>query len=127
MNPFKEAAAAHAAAANEVYGERLRVRPQTSGGSFTTGGDDPNRPPRDVIGTVTRRPRNLEARGAGAHSANNAAVASAAWSVGFSAVLGLDTRAGDLVVRLDEPGEPVLRLAAALPIPGRRIHPADEV
>jgi hypothetical protein len=126
-NPFREAAAAHSAAVDEVYGETLRLRPQGGGGDFATGGADPARPERTIQGTVTRRPLIVQRVGVGAASSENARLASATWTVSFSASLGLDVRAGDLVTRLDEPGTPTLRLAAPLSIPGRAIHPADEV
>lgn len=128
MSPFREAAAAHAAAVDEVYGESLKVRPQRPGGDLSAGGDDPDRPVIDeVIGTVTRRPLLVERRGFASRTQENAKLAGAIWQVGFAAALGLDLRAGDLVVRLDEPGQPTLRLAPALPITGRVLHPADEV
>lgn len=126
-SPFREAAAAHSAAVDEVYGETLRLRPQRAGGDLGAGGDDPSRPATDFVGAVTRRPNLIERRGLGARSGENAKVAGAAWQVSFSAALGLDVRAGDFVVWLEEPGQPVLRLAEPESIRGRVIHPADAV
>lgn len=125
-SPFREAAAAHAAAVAEVRGERLRLLPQVAAGDFTSGGPDTSRSIRDFIGTVVRRSRVIERRGEGSDTGMNLRVAAGSWRVGFDAALGLDTRAGDLVERLDSPGEPLLRLAAPEPISGRVIHPADE-
>ena len=126
-SPFREAAAAHAAAADEVYGERLLVQPQAEGRAGVKGGADPARPAQTVIGTVTRRPIVVQRVGDGANSSDNVTLAGARWQVGFNAGLGLVLRAGDRVTRLDEPGQPTLRLHEALPIPGRAIHPASEV
>lgn len=126
-NPFREAAAAHSAAVDQVYGEQLRLLPQASGGDFTAGGADPDRPEKEFVGAVTRRPLDLKRQGVGVNGQPNARLAGATLQVSFSPLLGLDVRAGDLVVRLEEAGQPVLRLSAPLPIPGRAIHPADEV
>lgn len=126
-NPFREAAAAHAAAVDSVYGERLLVEPQGAGVAFVKAGADPARPARMVVGTVTRRPLVVQRVGDGANSSENVTLAGARWLVGFDAVLGLDLRPGDRVTRLDEPGGPVLRLHEAQSIAGRTLHPASEV
>ncbi len=124
------AAAKHAAAVNEVAGERLRLVPQRSasrGGA--AGGADASRATVEFIGTVTRRPLILQRTGNGAQGGTNAQVADAAWQVGFPASLRLAAEAGDHVERLEPPaGEPALfKLHAALPIRGRTIHLASPV
>ena len=127
MNAFQKAAAKHAVAVEATKGERLLLQPQAKGAAFVAGGADPARPPTVVIGTVTRRPIVVQRVGEGSNSSDNVDLAGGRWQVGFSATLGLVIRAGDRVVRLDEPGTPTLRLAEALPIPGRILHPASEV
>jgi len=127
MNAFQKAAAKHAAAVEATKGERLLLQPQVQGAAFVAGGADPARPPVEVIGTVTRRPVVVQRIGEGANSSDNVDLAGARWQVGFSASRAFVIRAGDRVVRLDEPGTPTLRLAEALPIPGRILHPAAEI
>lgn len=126
MNAFQKAARASSQAVDSVAAVRLRLLPQSARGDFTSGGPDASRPPREFVGTVMRRSRVIERKGEGADTGMNLRVAAGSWRVGFDAALGLDARVGDLVERLDSPGEPLLRLAAAEPIAGRIIHPADE-
>lgn len=127
MTPFEEVAAAHAAAADEVYGEPLEWRPQTGVGFMTAGSPDPDRPARTIVGTVTRRPMVATRTGVGSQDSTNASLATGRWQVAFDEGLALDLRAGDLVVRTTKRGAPTLRLSEALPIPGRAVHPADQV
>lgn len=127
MNAFQKAAAKHAAAVDGTKGERLLLQPHAEGGAFVKGGADPARPARVVTGTVTRRPVVVQRVGDGANSSENVTLAGARWQVGFNASLDLVLRAGDRVIRLDEPGEPCLRLHEAMTIAGRVLYPASEV
>lgn len=129
-SPFAEAAAAHSAAVDEVYGEPLRFLPQGKPGrGGGVAGADPSRKVVPFTGAVTRRPIVVQRQGVGAQGATNLQLSDARWQVSFDAGLALDARAGDLVERLDPPaGQPAtLRLAEALSIRGRTIHPADPV
>jgi hypothetical protein len=132
VTPFEEAAAAASAAVDDIYGEPLEWLPRAlqagGGGSFMTAPPvDPIRQPRMIVGAVTRRPAIVGRTGIGSEDATNADLASAGWLVSVDAALGLDLRAGDRVVRVTKRGRPTLRLAEALPIPGRARHPADQV
>jgi len=122
------AAAKHAKGVEAASAERLRLIPQATGRDDSVlSGPDPSRPPREFDGTVVQRTLLAQRVGNGANSAENVDLAAAKWRVSWPAALILDARKGDHVQRLDEPGRPILRLATALSIRGRTIHPADQV
>ena len=129
-SPFAIAAADHSSAVDDVYGEPLRLLPQGKPGrGGGAAGADPTRKIVEFVGAVTRRAAVIQRQGVGAQGATNAQLNDARWQVSWSAALGLDAKAGDIVERLDPPDgqAATLRLAEALPIRGRAIHPADAV
>lgn len=121
MSGFAAAFAVAAAPLDILYGEPVRLRPQVNGAAaeMVAGGDDPDRPARDLVGIFDDEAVISRVVGSGANTHDNADVVACKSQVDFDAAL-FPTAAdlpvqGDVLELTDRPGPPRYAIVSVQP------------
>jgi hypothetical protein len=113
---FATELAARSPVLDDYFGEMLRIEPQSEGGEFLAEGADPDRPAYDIVGTFRPKTSLVPMRQTlGGSSADAVNVTASLDHFSFlKSVLGDPARwprAGDRIVRTEEPGTPRFKVS----------------